>query len=270
METIYLVLAFIFGTLIGSFLNVIALRLNSGVSFARGRSRCMSCGRELSWKELMPIASYIWQKGKCRQCHSRISIQYPLVEFLTAVLFVLLFLYFPVTNAATVIHLLIYAVTTSILIVICAYDIRHKIIPDACVYTFDGLALISLFIGGSASISMIHGASLSAILAGPILAAPFALIWLFSGGTLMGLGDAKLVLGIGWLLGIDAGVNAIVLSFWVAAAVSLIWLFYKYRRFKPRTEIPFGPYLILGMYLALFTNLRVIDVHTLVALIRQL
>ena len=76
----------------------------------------------------------------------------------------------------------------------------------------------------------------------------------------MGLGDAKLTLGIGWFLGISAGVNALVLSFWIAAVISVIWLFVTYRRFKPRTEIPFGPYLILGMYLVLIFHIQVIDV----------
>jgi prepilin signal peptidase PulO-like enzyme (type II secretory pathway) len=100
-------------------------------------------------------------------------------------------------------------------------------------------------------------------LAGPILALPFALIWLLSKGTWMGLGDSKLILGIGWFLGISAGINAIVLSFWIAAVCSVIWLFATYQKFKPKTEIPFGPYLILGMYLVLLFGIQVIDVHTI-------
>ncbi len=75
----------------------------------------------------------------------------------------------------------------------------------------------------------------------------------------MGLGDAKLMLGIGWVLGTAGGVNAMILAFWIAAAVSVVWLYYTYKRFKPRTEIPFGPYLILGMYLVLIFNIQVLD-----------
>ena len=77
----------------------------------------------------------------------------------------------------------------------------------------------------------------------------------------MGFGDAKLVLGIGWLLGINGGVNALVLAFWIAAVVSVIWLFVTYKHFKSKTEVPFGPYLILGMYLVLLFGLQVIDVN---------
>ena len=82
----------------------------------------------------------------------------------------------------------------------------------------------------------------------------------------MGLGDAKLVLGIGWLLGVNAGINAVILSFWIGAIVSVVWLFSAYKRFKPKTEIPFGPYLILGMYLVLIFGIQVIDI----GLVRQI
>ena len=75
----------------------------------------------------------------------------------------------------------------------------------------------------------------------------------------MGLGDAKLVLGIGWVLGLIAGISAIVLAFWIGAIVSLIWMYVIMKKFKARYEIPFGPYLILGMYLVLFFGIRVIE-----------
>jgi prepilin signal peptidase PulO-like enzyme (type II secretory pathway) len=144
--------------------------------------------------------------------------------------------------------------------VIATYDIKHKIIPDPFVYTFALIALLSQIFGGA---SWIHIPSVSTLLAGPLLALPFALIWLISKGTWMGLGDAKLVLGIGWLLGLYSGVNAIVLAFWIAAAVSVIWLILTSKEFKAKTEVPFGPYLIIGMYLVLFFEVSVIDIHIL-------
>jgi leader peptidase (prepilin peptidase)/N-methyltransferase len=102
--------------------------------------------------------------------------------------------------------------------------------------------------------------------AGPLLAFPFAFLWVVSKGRWMGLGDAKLVLGIGWFLGIGLGINALILSFWIAAVISVIWLFATYKRFKTKTEIPFGPYLILGMYLVLIFRIELLDVN----LIREL
>jgi prepilin signal peptidase PulO-like enzyme (type II secretory pathway) len=98
-------------------------------------------------------------------------------------------------------------------------------------------------------------------MAGPIIALPFVLLWLVSKGTWMGLGDGKLSIGIGWLLGLNGGINAVILAFWIGAVVSLIWLFMTFKKFKPRTEIPFGPYLILGLYLVLLFKITVIDLH---------
>ncbi|MEI8249452.1 MAG: A24 family peptidase, partial [Candidatus Taylorbacteria bacterium] len=140
------------------------------------------------------------------------------------------------------------------------YDIKHKIIPDQFVYAFAGIALLGTFVGGY---SWFHIPSISALIAGPLLALPFATLWLVSKGTWMGLGDAKLALGIGWLLGINGGVNAIVLAFWIGAILSVTWLFVTYKKFKSKTEIPFGPYLILGMYIVLFFHVQVIDLHLL-------
>lgn len=259
MDTLSLTLSFIFGAVIGSFLNVVSLRFNTGMTLG-GRSKCLSCGETLTWKELIPIASFMAQKGACKKCKSRISWQYPLVEFAAGVLFVLILILYPPVSALAAVSTVIYLVTACLLLVITAYDIKHKIIPDRFVYAFAAIALVGLFVGGS---SWLHAPSYAALVAGPLLALPFALIWLFSKGTWMGLGDAKLTLGIGWLLGISAGVNALILAFWIAAVVSVIWMFATYRRFKGKTEIPFGPYLILGMYLVLIFHIQAIDMHLL-------
>ncbi len=256
MDILSLILTFIFGTIVGSFLNVVALRFNTGTGIG-GRSKCMSCGKQLTWKELVPLFSFILQMGSCKKCKSKVSWQYPLVEFCAGAVFVLIFFIFPPISALSAFTTLMYVFITCLMLVISAYDIKHKIIPDQFVYTFVLASLILLCVGGD---SWLHIPTVSAFLAGPLLALPFALLWVISKGTWMGLGDAKLVLGIGWLLGINAGLNAIVLSFWIAAIISVIWLFATYKKFKPRTEIPFGPYLIIGMYLVLFFHFQVIDV----------
>ncbi len=259
MDTLSLILSFIFGTVVGSFLNVVALRFNTGTTIG-GRSKCMSCGKQLTWIELIPVLSFVAQKGMCKKCKSKISWQYPLVEFIAGAIFVLIFFAFPPATPLAAFTTVAYILATCLLLVICVYDIKHKIIPDSFVYTFIALAFITLFVGGT---SWFHGASYSSLIAGPLLALPFALLWLISKGKWMGLGDAKLILGIGWLLGLDGGINALILSFWIAAVVSVGWLLVTYKRFKPRTEVPFGPYLILGMYLVLLFGVSVLDVHML-------
>jgi prepilin signal peptidase PulO-like enzyme (type II secretory pathway) len=259
MDTLSLVLTFIFGVVVGSFLNVVALRFNTGMGLG-GRSKCMSCGTSLTWKELIPLFSFAFQKGSCKKCKSKISWQYPLVEFIAGAIFVLVFMAFPPTDTLSAVVTLFQIVIACLLVVISVYDIKHKIIPDSFVYTFAILAFASLFVGGS---SWFHIPTVEMMIAGPILAAPFAFLWLVSRGSWMGLGDAKLTLGIGWLLGVSAGINALIMAFWIAAVVSLIWLFATHKKIKPKMEIPFGPYLILGMYLVLIFHIQVMDVHLL-------
>jgi prepilin signal peptidase PulO-like enzyme (type II secretory pathway) len=265
------IIPFIFGTLIGSFLNVVALRYNTGMGIG-GRSKCFSCGKTLTWKELVPLFSFLVQKGSCKKCKSKISWQYPLVEFFSGVLFVLVIGIFPPVDLAAAIHTLIYLFITCLLLVITVYDMKHKIIPDPLVYTFDAIALVaavffvlepSIF-GNATSVAgeaLTWGSLVWPLLAGPICAAPFALLWLISQGSAkgawMGLGDAKLMLGIGWLLGLYGALNAITLAFWIGAAISVLWMLIHFGKLRGRYEIPFAPYLILGMYLVLLFNINV-------------
>ena len=259
MDTLLIILTFVFGVVVGSFLNVVSLRFNTGVGLG-GRSKCMSCGAQLGWKELVPILSFLAQGGACRKCGGRISWQYPLIELMTGAVFALIFINFPPIKAGSAVVTSLHILAACLLVIITAYDVKHKIIPDQLVYAFGAIALIGLFVGGD---PLWHMPGYGALLAGSILALPFALLWLISKGTWMGLGDAKLALGIGWMLGISGGVNAVILSFWIAAAAGITWMLFTYRRFRPRTEIPFGPYLILGMYLVLFLGIEVLDVGLL-------
>lgn len=263
MDLFTLILTFIFGTIVGSFLNVVSLRFNTGMTLG-GRSKCLSCGTTLTWLELIPILSFAVQRGACKKCNSKISWQYPLVEFAAGALFVLIFFTFPPVTVFAAIHTGVYILSTCLLLVITVYDMKHKIIPDRFVWVFNALALANLFLGQN---SWFIVPSFSALVSGPLLAVPFALLWVVSRGRWMGLGDAKLVLGLGWLLaytgGISAGANALILAFWIGAVVSVIWLFMTYKKFKRRTEIPFGPYLILGMYLVLLFHVQVLDFNLL-------
>ncbi len=213
-----------------------------------GRSKCFSCNKTLTWTELFPVLSFILQKGACKKCKSKISWQYPIVEMVTGVLFAMIFYYFPPFSIAAGIETFFYLIITSILIVITIYDAKHKIIPNAWVYTFDAIALLHILLSPS----------IYDFLAGPIIALPFFLIWLVSKGKWMGLGDAKLLLGIGWTLGLIPAISAVILAFWIGAIISVLWMWVVFRKFKTRYEIPFGPYLILGMYLVLFFHYNVL------------
>lgn len=254
-DILFLVPVFIFGTILGSFLNVVSLRFNTGFGLG-GRSRCMSCGKKLCWWELVPVFSYLFLLGRCSKCRSHISLQYPLVELSTGLLFAAIFIIYPPLGISLAIRTVLEIFVACLAVVMVVYDIKHKVIPDQFVFAFIGLAFVGMFVGGG---SVFHFPTWTQVIAGPLLALPFASIWYFSKGEMMGLGDAKLIVGIGWFVGLGAGINALILAFWIASVVSLIWLYAKYGHFKSKTEIPFGPYLILGMYLVILFKIRIID-----------
>ena len=131
---------FILGLIIGSFLNVVIYRWNTGVSNwqrLNGRSKCLKCNKKLKWFELVPVVSFIIQRGRCRNCHSKISWQYLIVELATGVVFVLVW-QLDLSPLLTLIYLII----SALLIVIFVYDLRHQIIPDLLVFKFIALAFI--------------------------------------------------------------------------------------------------------------------------------
>lgn len=221
-----LVILFVFGLCVGSFLHVLALRHNSGASLG-GRSACSVCATRLRWYELVPVLSFLFLSGRCRTCRSKISWRYPAVEVLTGLLF------------ATV--PLVFLPVFSLYIAITLYDLRHKIIPDALVYAAIALsALTRAFLGGGAL----------DYLAGPILFLFFAAIWLLSRGRAIGFGDSKLALSIGLLLGAAGGFSAVILAFWIGAVWGIGAMIFSPKRLTMKSELPFAPFLILGAWLS--------------------
>ncbi|HRY31040.1 MAG TPA: prepilin peptidase [Candidatus Paceibacterota bacterium] len=260
------IFSFLFGTIIGSFLNVVIFRYNTGHSI-NGRSGCLSCGQTLSARDLIPILSWLFLRGRCRKCGSRISIQYPLVEFFTGLLFVALFWMsseFIGSPVAAASYFVWHAIIFATLIIIFVYDLKHKIIPDGLSYFFAGLTLIQALITNPiypthTTISILN------LLSGPILFLPFFALWLISSGRWIGLGDGKLALGIGWYLGFISGLSAVVLAFWIGAVFAVIFMLTERLRLgrkniTMKTEIPFAPFLIIGTIIEFFLRIDVIGI----------
>jgi leader peptidase (prepilin peptidase)/N-methyltransferase len=282
-----LVAIFFLGLIVGSFLNVLVFRHRTGLSLG-GRSRCRACGKILRWFELLPVVSFVFQRGKCRGCGARISRQYPAVEIATGVLFALGywriasdagvgFSDFPPIAALTALAL--FFAEAGLLVAIVAYDLRHRIIPDAFVYPLAGagllqatLALAQTGVAGAFPIA-------ARLFAGPALFLPFFLIWLLSRGRAMGFGDAKLALAIGWARGFSAGAAAFALSFWIGAAVSVGALLVEraFAALRPRgalrragggltmkSEIPFAPFLAAGSLASFLLGIDLGDIGRVV------
>jgi prepilin signal peptidase PulO-like enzyme (type II secretory pathway) len=249
---------FIFGLIIGSFLNVVIFRLNTHRNFG-GRSGCMTCGKKLNWHELIPVFSFLFLKGRCSGCKTRISMQYPIVEAITGLIFAGLFLKFEnlfyISTGAFAITMAFYATMFSLLLVIAVYDLRHKIIPDTLALFLGIIAFVGLFLFTGFGFYP-HIPSVWEFLSGILLAAPFAIFWLVSKGKWMGLGDAKLMIGIGWMLGLSRGLSGIVLAFWIGAIFGLILMVVSRKKYSVKSEIPFAPFLVLGAVLAFLFELH--------------
>lgn len=282
MLTIFIIYIFIMGLLVGSFLNVVALRYNSGLSYRKGRSMCFSCGEALRWHDMVPVFSFLFLLGKCRQCKTKISWQYPVVELLSGLLFVGIFyrqyslwsLYGGMQYGLlfSVLFFIFYVVVFSLLLVIGVYDIKHKIIPDKMVFAFIGLSLVKLFIFFVCNDFLYDLPNILNLLAPVLLSLPFALIWLLSSGRMMGLGDAKLIFGIGALLGFGLGLSAVILSFWIGCVWSVGLLIARRNKRKSasvgmNTEIPFAPFLILGTIIVFLTQADVLGVRALFSVV---
>lgn len=271
MQSVFVFFLFGVGVIVGSFLNVLSLRFKTGRSVTYGRSVCLTCGEQIRNKDLMPLVSYFMMGGRCRNCASPVSIQYPLVEIFTGVLFALTAVVFWERNLTG--QALFWAVLTafllvlSILIFIAIYDLRHQIIPDEAVYLFIGLSAILLFIDMN-SVKFAFPGTLN-LLAGPILFLPFWALWFWSKGRWMGLGDGKLAWGFGWILGFYGGLSAVVLAFWIGAIWAIAVLLWQTLERKTgrlsskglsmKSEIPFAPFLIVGFLLVLFSGWTLLD-----------
>ena len=171
---------FIFGLCIGSFLNCVIYRLEQKKSL-KGRPFCPHSKHTLSWQDLFPVFSFLLLKGKCRYCHKKISIQYPLTEISTALIFLLISNQFQISNFLNLIFLFYIA---SVLIIIFVYDLKHYIIPDKILFPAIAIAVIYDLIPPYNWSNIFY-----IFLAAVIASAFFLIIFLVSKGRAMGFGD---------------------------------------------------------------------------------
>lgn len=245
-------MVFVFGAIIGSFLNVVIYRMHTGRSL-NGRSHCMTCGTHLSWYELFPVVSYLVQRAQCRTCTAYIPWRYLLVELVTAISFLILFSLF----RDNLILFGVYAALIATIIVIAVYDIRHTIIPDELTLVVGGVAVV---LQGIEYVATRDAMSVLLDIVGAAGAALFFWgLWRISKGRWIGLGDAKLAFPLALIVGVGGVFSMVVLSFWIGAAISVallglqrlckrgkITLPFMSSPLTIKSEVPFAPFLILG------------------------
>ncbi len=229
-------ITFLFGLLVGSFINVLADRLPRGESVMWGRSHCDYCKKPLRWFELVPVVSYLFQRGACLRCHKRLSVQYPLVELATALGFLYVFLTFNYSPFQLFAYLLIF----SCLMVIFVADIKYQIIPDSMIVgsLLATILLIAARVIPSAEV-------LPRFLSGAGAFLFFYIIWAVTRGRGMGFGDVKFSFFMGLFLGYPMIIIADYIAFLTGAIVGVILIMRGKKKLK--STIAFGPFLVLGV-----------------------
>lgn len=237
-DMVYLIGFFVFmlGAAMGSFINVVVDRLIHGKGLG-GRSQCDHCKKTLEWYELFPILSYLFLKGKCRRCKVKLSIEHPLVEGMTGLLYIGTWIMVPMESV------ILYWGIVSCAWIIVLSDLRYKLISD---YMQIALFLSILFqkIAEKASIFSLLGDMVSGIM----VLLPIGLIYVITNERAMGLGDVILAGIIGFSLGTAKGLLGIYVSFLVGAIVGVFLLLGRKKGMK--SAVPFGPFLVIGMLVA--------------------
>lgn len=243
MDILYLIMFFILGTVLGSFYNVLAIRIPNKESIIYPSSHCERCGHRLRWYELIPILSFVIQKGKCRNCKSKLSLLYPFSELALGLLFMVSYYSFGFSY-----ELIISLILSSVMILVTVSDLTYMMIPDRFIFVPSIMILLIklIFMGFKTFIfSLISGVLCFIIM---FLIMKFG-EFLFKKECLGGA-DVKLMFLSGISLEPFLSLLVIILASFIALPVSLLLLF----RHKENI-IPFGPFLVIGILVILFLKL---------------
>lgn len=261
---LWYIIAFSFGVVIGSFLNVFIYRFHTGKSL-NGQSHCLSCGVELVWFDLFPLASYLVLRARCRRCGCRIPARYFLIELATGLLFML-----ALVETFEVVAIFILWYVLAVLLCIFVYDLYHFIIPDSLAVALGvgvGVWYGYQWWGGMVSLEQV----MVSVGAAALGSAFFLALWLISKGQWIGFGDVKLALPLGLLVGAGGVFSFVVLSFWIGAIISLLLLTWQWlrrgqadlhlpsRALTMKSAVPFAPFLIASGLVVFFTQFNVLQ-----------
>lgn len=270
-----IIILLLLGLCFGSFVNALVWRIHTletnkklskkqkrELSVLHGRSMCVHCKHTLAWYDLLPVVSWLSLRGKCRYCHKSISWQYPLVEVLTAGLFVLSYVAWPYSldEPAGAVLFALWLVFLVGFVALAVYDIRWMILPNRIVYPLIALAVVQVIIRAALTgdaVGTIGGAALGFLVIGGL----FYILFQLSDGKWMGGGDVKLAFMIGPLVG--SGVLSIMVIFFASVLGTLVSApFLAQRTLRASSRIPFGPFLIAATVVVYLYGNRILDWYT--------
>lgn len=254
-----MLLLILLGLCFGSFVNALVWRLKKGRDWVSERSECMSCHHQLAAKDLVPVLSWLWLRGKCRYCKARIPDS-PLVELVVPALFVLSYVFWPspLTTGPAVFEFVLWLIFLVGFVALAVYDLRWYLLPDKIVFPLFWLAvlqLVVLVVWTGDWRALVSAAGTSALLSGL-----FLLLHIVSKGTWIGFGDVKLALSLGMLAG--APLHGLLLLF-VASFVGTLAIVPLALKGKAgrHTKLPFGPLLIAGTIVVVLWGQAVLDAY---------
>ena len=252
------IVTFAFGAAVGSFLNVVILRLPAGESIVRPPSRCPNCGTDIRWYDNIPILSFFLLLGRCRDCGSRISFRYPLVELVVACLALGLFFRWGLTPALGVYFLFCCA-----MVVVFGIDLDHMIIPDVISLNCIPIGIIACIFGLIPDMNW-QTSLIGTLAGGAVLYVPAALYEKIRGIEGLGGGDIKLLAMIGAFTGIHGVLFVLFFSSLIGSFAAFVGIAVKGNGAK--TPIPFGPFLTSAAIAYVFIGSTIIDlfysIHT--------
>jgi len=231
----------------GSFLNAVIYRLHAGVSFLRGRSYCPHCRHDLSARDLVPLFSFLFLRGRCRYCRKPISWQYPLVELGTMACFIILYWQFNLTP-----EFFVYLVYTVFLIIIFVFDWRYYLILDKVSLPAGAVAfLLSWLVLKIDILSLLLGAAVGALF--------FLLQFVVSRGKWIGGGDIRLGLVMGLMLGYPQIWVGLMIAYIIGSVFGIGLILTGRKGWK--SQVPFGTFLSLATYLAFFISPTIVEYY---------
>ena len=243
----FYVTIFVFGIVIGSFLNVLIYRIPRHENIAVVRSHCMQCGYQLKWYDLFPIFSYLFLRGKCLKCKAKISVQYPLVEALNGILYVVVFAFMYQQTTDSLLCCVLYCMLGSALLALSVIDFRTYEIPVG----------FNLFIGllGVARIVTDYENWLQYVIGGVSVSLFLLLLFVLSNGRAIGGGDVKLMAACGLLL----GWKSIILAFCIGCLLGGIIHPIRMKIAGEGRVLAMGPYLSIGVMIAALFGTQLIN-----------
>lgn len=233
-EIIFYSIIFLFGLIIGSFLNVCIYRIPKQEDIVRTRSHCMSCGYQLKWYDMFPVFSFLFLRGRCRKCRTKLSVQYPLVEFVNGILYVLIVWIHGVTVGS-----LLYCFLISALIVISVIDFRTFEIPV-------GLNIFILVLGVirvATDFSNVLDYAIGFFAVSLVL----AILYYASRGVAIGGGDVKLMAVCGLLI----GWKLVILAFFMGCVLGAVIHVFRMKVCGAGRVLAMGPYLSMGVLISI-------------------